>query len=278
MKKTKSVIVHITTTEDNTYKSSRTEYDIAGNIILEEEYSEEGEIESKIESVFDKKSNLIEQKQYTDNELLTDHRVMVRDEEGILLQTNVFFSDGSKSILTKSLDEAQNLEETKEIDEDGQLESREVHHFNGDKQTILHEIYNFDNKLTEAFRFTYNDQGRVARREQLDQRKKLLLYTDFTYDEEGRTTLRTNHNRKGKLSDFLKVDYDEKGQVIEQNFSGKFFFKFEYDTKGNTVLEERMNANNEIDYQSRFEYDEDNNLKQEINLQFSKVLSYEYFD
>ena len=278
MKKIKSIIAHVTTSEDHTYKSSHTEYDIAGNIILEEEFSEDGELETKIESVFDSKNRLIEQKQYTDNDVLTDHRVMILDEDGMLIQTNVFFSDGSKSIITKSVDEAQNLEETKEIDEDGQLETREVLHFDDNKQTILHEIYNFDNKLTEAFRFTYNDQGRVSRREQLDQRRKLLLYTDYTYDEEGRTTVRTNHNRKGKLSDFLKVVYDEKGQVVEQNFSGKFFFKFEYDTKGNTLLEERMNADNVIEYQSRFEYDENNNLKQETNLQFTKVLSYEYFD
>jgi len=278
MKKIKNIETHITNSEDLTYKSARSEYDIAGNITLEEEYSEEGEIETKIESIYDEKGNLCDQKQYTDNDLLTDHRVMTRDEDGNLLETNVFFADDSKSIITKSIDESQSFEETKEIDEDGQLETREVMHFNDDKQTILHEIYNFDNKLTEAFRFTYNDQGQVSRREQLDQRKKLLLYTDFTYDEEGRTTLRTNHNRKGKLSDFLKVDYDEKGQVVEQNFSGKFFFKFEYDTKGNTVLEERMNANNDVDFQSRFEYNEDNNLKQEINLEFTKVLSYEYFD
>lgn len=266
------------TQEIKEYLSEIIEYDILENPIIQEEYTPEGEIELRIHSSYDSKGNLIEQKQTIENGELADHKIFHRNDSGKVIRTEIFFQDGSKSIVNLIKDPEKNTEEHVEVDEDGELESRELNYLNENKQIILKETYSYENKLTEAFKYEYNQKGMLIRRDQLDQRKKLFLYTEYEYDEYGRTVFRANRNRKGKISEFLKVDYDDKGQVIKQNFSGKYFFIFEYDQKGNTVLEERYDAENQLEYQSRFEYDENNRLTREVNLEFTREITYQYHE
>ena len=276
--KVKTIETRIQTKDDQNYLSEISEIDLYGNTTLNKEYNSEGELESSIESLFDSEGRLIEQKQLIENGELADHKFHFRNESGEIIRTETLFQGGSKSIQTMVFDQEKNTEELLEVDEDGELESKEINHLSEEKHIELKEIYNYDNKLTEAFKYEYDQKGQLIRRDQLDHRKKLLVYTEYEYDESGRTVFRANRTRKGRLSEFLKTEYDENGAVIKQNFSGKFFFIFEYDKKGNTVLEERYNTDDQMEYQSRFEYDENNLLQREVNLEFTRELSYQFHE
>ena len=65
---------------------------------------------------------------------------------------------------------------------------------------------------------------------------------------------------------------------MKQNIGGKYSFVFEYDAGGRTILEERYLADQQLEYQSRFEYDDDGRMIKEVNLDFTKNFNYEFFD
>lgn len=265
-----------TTTPENTqgFISNIKEFDRNGNLVLEADFSGPGLPESKIVNLYDDQNRLIEKKQYTEGDELADHQVFFRNQDGQLLKTEVHYPDGSKSIIVEKTDGRKS--ETIEEDEDGELESKEVNHFNKDGLVELRELYDFNHNLVEAYTFEYNEAKQLVRRDQLDRKKKLFLYTLFEYDQKGRNTKRANFNRKGKLSDFLAVEFDENDQIVKQNFGGKFHFIFGYDQNGNTILEERLRADGEMEYRSTFEYDEEGRLRKEVNTDFIRETTYEF--
>lgn len=276
-KKIKRSVTTTTIKGETGFISAIVEYDQNGNTIREEEYLGPNELQSRILSTYDDQNRLIEQKQFTEEEGWADHRIIHRNEAGEVEKTEVRFPDGSISMIFEKSNPDNRTTEVIEEDEEGELEGREVNHLNENKQLALREIFNFNNKLSEAFRYEYDDAGQLVRREQLDRKKKLVLYTLFEYDEKGQTIKRANYNRKNKLSDFLTIEYDEKGQVTRQNFSGQFSIVFEYDDQGNTILEERYRADGELEYQSRFEYNEEGKVVKETNQEFTKETTWEYF-
>ena len=261
--------------DEEGYLSQVTEFDAAGNQLLLIDYLPDGSIENKIDSKYDD-NNLLEEKQYTDEETLTDHKCYFRNQDGQIERIEITYQDGSVAIQTHRIDPKTNTETIEELHENGDLEFREVLEYDKDKNLKARDVYDFNNKLKEAFTYTYNEGGLLVNRKQLNPKRKLEIETRYEYNGNGLISYRANLNRKGKLSDFLKVEYDANGQVIKQNFSGKFFFTFEYDAQGNAVLEERYSAGNELEYQSRFEYDDNNQMIKEINSAFVRELHYSY--
>lgn len=276
-KKIKQVISTITYTGLTPYVSEVREYDERGNLVLEEEYADQGTLQNRTRSVFDEHNRLIEQTQIIEGEELADQKIFVRNEQGDITLTEVRYPDGSLSRIRQETDTEALTETLVEEDEDGELESREVNYYNQNKQLIAREIYDFSDKLTEAFTFEYDPNGHLIRRDQLDKRKKLILYTAYQYDDQGRTIRRTNFNRKGKVSDYLLIQYNEAGQVVRQDFSGQFYFTFAYDADGRTVLEERYQAGGEREYQIRFEYSAEGELIRESTDEQVKEIQYTYY-
>ena len=272
----KKIEIHTHPVGEEIYLKEISEFDERGNLILQEEYLPDGSIENKTESWYDGDNRILEEKQYTDEGVLADHKKYNRNEQGELLKVEIAYQDGSKAFQTSHIDPDSLLETIEEKDEDDELEFRELNQYNSDKQLLSKEVYDFNNKLKEAFTYEYNSDGNLVKRAQFDHKRKPELQTEYKYNENGLMVYRANRNRKGKLSDFLKVEYDSKGQVVKQSFSDNFFFVFEYDTNGNAVLEERLSANNEMEYQSRFEYDENKQLIKEINAGFTRELTYHY--
>ena len=208
-KKIHRIEIRTQTQGEDKYLNELSVFDHSGNPTLQEEYSVEGEVESRIESKYDDEGRLIEQKQLIENGELADHKVFTRDDSGKIIRTEIYFQGGSKSIQTNIYDPEEKTLELLEVDEDGELETKEVSHLNEEKLVLLKEIYNYEDKLTEAFRYSYDQHGNMIRRDQLDHRKKLIIYTEYEYDDSKRVVIRASRNRKGKLSDFLKIDYDE---------------------------------------------------------------------
>jgi len=263
--------------DSESYISQIVHYDRAENEIARYEYHGPNEFESKVETRFNENNQVVEVATYLDEHEIAERKVYVRNQNGQIEQVNIEFSDGSISVQTIERDADNNTENWIERDEDGELESREFLKFDKDGKVILRELYDFNDKLTEAYEYEYNPDGEMSIRRQLDDRRKLILETEFKYSESGMLLLRVSRNRRGDLSDFLKIEYNEKDQVVRQSFSGKYNFVYEYDEKGNAVIEEEFSGDI-LDNRITSEFDANNQVVLEDQVKFSKRYEYEYYD
>ncbi|MCX6225707.1 MAG: hypothetical protein NTV01_13315 [Bacteroidia bacterium] len=263
--------------DSESFTSQIVHYDRAGNEIARYDYHGRDEFESKVETKFNEKNHVIEVTTYLDEHEIAERKVYIRNNDGQVEQVNIEFTDGSVSVQTIVRDIENNTENWVERDEDDELESREFLKFNAEGKLILRELYDFNDKLTEAFEYEYNPDGGMSIRRHLDERYKLILETEFKYSETGLLLLRVSRNRRGDLSDFLKIEYNENGQVIRQSFSGKYTFVYEYDDQGNAVVEEEYTGDT-MDNRITSEYNSNNRIILEDQLKFIKSFEYEYYD
>ena len=263
--------------DSESFISQIVHFDRAGNEIAHYEYHGRDVFESKVETRFNVNNQVIEVTTYLDEHEIAERKVYVRNKDGKTEQVNIVFTDGSVSVQTIERDEENNTENWIERDEDDELESREFLKFNTEGKLILRELYDFNDKLTEAFEYEYNPDGEMSIRRHLDERRKLILETEFKYSESGMLLLRVSRNRRGDLSDFLKIEYNDKNLVVRQSFSGKFIFIYEYDEDGNVVVEEEYSGDT-MDNRITSEYDSNNRIVLEDQVKFSKRFEYEYYD
>lgn len=259
------------------YISQIIQYDRTGNEIARFEYRGPNEFESKVETKYDQNNQVTEVTTYLDEHEIAERKVYIRNPDGQVEQVNIEFTDGSVSVQTIERNGENNTENWIERDEDDELESREFLKFNAEGKVILRELYDFNDKLTEAFEYEYNPEGEMSVRRHLDERRKLILETEFKYSESGLLILRVSRNRRGDLSDFLKIEYNDKQQPVRQSFSNKYIFVFEYDDQGNAVVEEQFSGDL-MDNRITSEYDSNNRILLEDQIKFSRQFEYENYD
>lgn len=259
------------------FTSQIVHYDRAGNEIARYEFNGPDSFESRTETRFDERNQIEEVTSYLDEHQIAERKTYVRNSEGLIDQVNIEFTDGSVSVQTIERDIQNRTENWIERNEDDELESREFLKFNSNGKVILRELYDFNDKLKEAYEFEYNERNDVAVRRQLDERRKLILETEYRYTDSGELRLRVSRNRRGELSDFLKIEYDDNGHVLRQSFSDKYIFKYEYDENGNVVVEEEYSGET-LDNRITSEYDADNRLIPEEQAKYSKRFEYQYYD
>ena len=226
MRKVKKLEVTITDIEGKSFTSEITSFDENGNTIENIEFEDEGIIQNKVLTKYDDKNRLLEELVYTDGNFLSEHKKHIYNGDGKLDRLEINYQDGSTSVQYMKKNADNNSEEWIEEDEDGELESKEVVHNDQDGRIVKREVFDYRNKLKEAFEFEYDENGDLVERKQFDHRRKLIMITEYEHDENKNLVFRANKNRKGKLSDFVVIDYDENGQVIKQNIGGKYSFVF----------------------------------------------------
>jgi hypothetical protein len=263
--------------DEEPFVSQIVNYDRQGNEIARYEYRGPGEFESKVETRFDESSRIMETTTYLDEHEIAERKTYSRDADGSVTQVNIEFTDGSVSIQNIERDPEKRTENWIERDEDDELESREFLRFNEQGKAVLREMYDFNDKLREAFEMEYNEAGVLCKRRHLDERRKLILETEFKYSETGQLILRVSRNRKGDLSDFLKIEYNERDQVVKQTFSGKYTFVYEYDENGNAVVEEEYTGDS-MDNRITSEFDAGNRVVLEEHIKFSRQFEYEFYE
>lgn len=275
--KTRRVVTTLKEEGAEPFTSQMTQYDNEGREISNTVYEGPDLFESKTEIKYDEKGLVAEELTFEDESTMTERKCFTRRDDGEIERIVVFFADGTQSIKTVERDHEALTESWVEKDEDDELESRELLHYNNDKLLQKRELFDHRDKLTEAYEYEYNEAGEVSKRRQLDNRRKLVVETEITYTDSGLLELRANRNRKGQLSDFIKMEYDEKGQVTRQNISNKYFFEFEYDDHGNVLVEERY-VGDELENRTTFKYNDNNLPVLEEHPDFIKEYQYEYYE
>ena len=263
--------------ETEPFVSQIINYDPEGRELANYQYSGSGIFESKNETKYDSKGAVIEEVTYQDEHEIAERKTYARNQKGEIIRIDSTFTDGSVSIFTFERDPVKRTENRIERDEDGALESRELLQFDEEGRIIRRELYDYRDKLTEAYTYEYNESGQLIHRRQLDQRGKLVIDTTYQYTETGLLQLRANRNRKGHLSDFIKMEYDTNGRVVLQNLSNKYFFEFEYDRNGNPIVEERY-AGDELDNRTTYDHDAENRLIREEQPDLIREYHYEFYE
>ena len=263
--------------ESEPFTSQVIHYDREGREIAHYDYSGAGRLEGKSETKFDQHGQVVEEATYQDESQIAERKLYTRNEKGGIVRVDISFSDGSQSVRTVDRDDINHTENIVEVDEEEEMESREFQQFSPDGKLVVRELYDYHNKLLEAFEYFYDEEGRLITRKQLDNRRKLLIETEFRYNAADQIEFRANRNRKGQLSDFLKIEYNELGQVTRQNLSGQYFFSFQYDGNGNIVVEERY-LGEALDHRTSYEYNAQNQLVQEDQPELIKEYHYELYD
>ncbi|MFO7615690.1 MAG: hypothetical protein R6V75_00390 [Bacteroidales bacterium] len=272
-----TVTTHPKDGESEPFISQIIHYDRLGNEIAHYEFRGPDEFDSKTETRYDPEGRILEQTTYQDVNDILERKVYARDELGRVARVDIFYPDGSLSVQTIERDEAARTENWIERDEEDELESREFLKFNEKGQVILRELYDYRDKLTEAYEYEFDESGNLIRRRQLDDRRKLIIETEFQYNESGLLLLRANRNRRGDLSDYLKMEYNEQGQVVKHSFSGKYTFLFEYDEQGNVAVEEQYQGS-QLDNRTTYEYNSLNRVLIEEQASLIKTYAYDEFE
>lgn len=264
------------------YLIQQVSYNQKGEIIQEEDYNENSEIINKIVHHFDDQGFVVKEEIFFSEDEIAESRNIEHDASGKPIRIEQFYSEGGSSFVDFKYDENGRLLERKVSDEDEteQLETRTYDEKGNLKQI---EIYNYD-QLSEKTEFihdgdevlivksilgefgweitkTYNKNEKIVKVEHLDEKGKVVSYSDYIEDAENHIT--TVVERSGSLLNKYQIETDEHGNILSQ-------MDFTADGDLKSQLINRYDGNHNIIFSSY------RSLIQEVNIINSYSLIYIY--
>ena len=221
------------------------ERDTAGNILLQEQYNDQGQVEQSISRSFNEAGHLLEETHSSYGEDPHQRLVHHYDDQDKITKVDVHFLDGSISYqqFTRNKEERTVLIEV--VDEDGELEGKEFRKFDDEGRTLVETIH--------------DDEG-------------LQKHVETQFDEHGRPLA-----RKGQFADGVEIDwqyqyeYNDKAQVIAasiQDVDGQLVRveRLSYDEAGNTSSHKVEDHKSGYGHIEHYEYDQNNRITRELKL------------
>jgi antitoxin component YwqK of YwqJK toxin-antitoxin module len=244
--------------EERSKRHSHQEFDDQGNLLVEINYSSEGDMTDKSEFRYDEKGRLMETIIYDENEEVLERKVASRDAEGRMLREEVFYLDGSVDTYHYF------------YDEEGQMTALEV--VDDEDSTEYTESYSYeDGKLVKTERFDEN--GNVTFRQedtyvngQLSERK---IWSDeetesytlvHRFNERGLREQELRYNSKDQLIERNIFEDDGTGRIvriIEENKLRKNTTDFSFDDQGRLVHQVECDINGAVNHEVNRNYDEE---------------------
>ena len=258
--------------------SSYIEYDNQGNPILAINYLPDGDIESKTMSEFNDKGQLIHQRDYISEDEIGEDSKFIRNEKGELIRIDKSFADGSESVIThKRSEDKRNLEITT-LDEDGELEEKEIYLFDKNDKMLEKEVYDYNNKLQEKYVNEYDEKGNLIKQTEYGKGGEFILESELTYDDEGNVIRQISYNRKRQITHKLLFTYDEKNRVVKQQFGNSYIIETIYNDEDNSRTERKIGANGIEEDETKSKYDENGNILEESDGFYITKYEYEFFE
>lgn len=252
------------------------EFDENGNHIHNVEYDESGEIAIEVKSVYNEMKK--PQTEYTQNNLdgIGEKKSFTYNSEGRLSMEKIENDGGWISVRKyERLNDGKTIRISM-FDEDDELEELTVIEFN-DKGDILSTTnYDEDEKQIDVLKNTYDTEGKLLLREELDNKGRLEKAHHYYHTEENKISAVKTLNRKGKTLDWVKLAYNEDGKPIEQSTMSGAKIKIEYPEKMKTV-ETHINPGGEDVNKTTTNFDEDGNIIEEATTDKVTTYVYEYY-
>lgn len=277
MKKIKTRTAYASPVKDPDYrfKKSFLKYDENENLLEEEIYLNEGELESKSAFKYNEKGSVIEETSYMTYEEISETTRYTRDENDQIMETIVEYGDGSKTIKTHQKEG--NRETISFVDDDDEFEGKEIIEYD-DKGNILEKtIINEDNIIEE--KMVYEREGdRIIKRTEYGENGEFVAVYEYTYDHNDNLLERIGYNAKDEIIESLYFTYDEDNNLVEQQLGDFYIVRLEYDEKGNVITEERCNLQGGLEHTTTYEYDEEGNILKENAVLYNTIYEYEFYD
>jgi len=149
--------------------------------------------------------------------------------------------------------------------------------YNDEGKIVRESEYDDRGKLKTAQINTFDENGKLIRQEEYEKKmKKPVSIKEFTHTETGEIASVIMKNRKGKITDQFVLEYDEDNRVISQKSALSGNILIEYDT--NYRKETFTDAAGKVQNETEFYYDDSGNLIREKNQMLEKDHTIEYFE
>ena len=235
-----------------------------GDVVLEEKFAADGELEERNTYAFNSKGKLLEHSLLYAAEDATEKRVLTRDDDGkLLVETKYYGGDAGEH--TEYVYNAQGEPiERKNFDEEGTFISRDV--FTYDEKGGLTEQVTKDDKdqITSRTTFTSRDDKTIEQCE-YDGSEKLISRTVAKFNDAGKEVSSVQTTPDGKLISSIVSIYDDRGNLLERQYKD-FYSKtvrYQYDDQNRCTMQELFDGNGVLLRKNMYEFDEAGNLSRE---------------
>lgn len=187
----------------------------ADQIVREERYNSDGDLNTLTLNVYDENNNLVQSEQYDQDNILLQKTINYYDDHQQLIQQGNFFGEGEFEYITKYVyDNNNNLLRLEMYDgDDLDYVEKEMEYNNG---RLVQEIENDDygNKLY-VNKYTYNDNGQLIKHVRDEIQNKDRRTYEFSYDENGNRIKDLIYDYGNSLIAKIYRQFDEQNRQVE---------------------------------------------------------------
>jgi hypothetical protein len=246
------------------YLESVVKLDDKDNLLAEEKFDNQGELEERNTYNYDGNGKLLEHILFYAVEDATERRVLKRDEKGrVIEEVKMYGADaGDKS--TYSYNDKDLLIEKGSYDEEGVFMGREQFIYDDKDSLAEHHKYDADNKLEERSVFVQKEDKSIELL-QYDGKDKLVSKTITKLTEDGKEQSSVQTTADGKLISSVDSVFDEKGNVKERHFKDFYSktMRYEYDDQNRCIMQELFDGSSVLLRKNIYEFDDAGNLVKE---------------
>lgn len=250
--------------EEYWYINSYNEYDVDGNLLVEIEYLESGELENKVTYKYNKKGRVVEQYNYSTIDEITEKFIYERDDSDNIIEVTIEYLDGSKSFKKYERSPTENTEIITIVGEEGEFEGKEFRKFNVNQDKLEEVIYNEDGKIEQKFVFEYDEEFNLINQKDYGEDGEFLYEIKNKYNEKGKLVEEHRFDHNNEILRRSVYTYNEEGGIQEIQlvdaayYPQGYILKFEENKTERTTKEERFFVNGELDFKLVSRYDENN--------------------
>jgi hypothetical protein len=276
--------------EEASYLYHESRFDEKGHAVSHTRYDANGMMEERVEYVYNEKGEMMMETLFHDETEFTEQRKIRRNENGVVVEEQLYYMDGSVSKTTFELDDhGLHLVRTM-TDEEGTEEENETFAHDVQQRLIAAVKKDPQGNIISGREMKYNADGKVIEQRDFQTEDHYDVTNHYTYDESGKTLSMIQKNGKGDLLSSIHNTYDEKGlllkRVIKDQNNGMSLHvaQYAYDENGNMQEEEITNASGQTLRKTLFEYNEEGNNSSMLTYAADasessrERMEYEYFD
>ncbi len=273
MPKIKSITttIHHNFTPEQGLPAFYEERDAQQNVLLQLQYDSTGELESRVVRSFDEQGKLVEELQYSQNDVPDQVISTSYDAAGRPAQQKIKYLDGSYSFRNYTRDEAANSETITTIDEENFEEGKEFRRYDSEGRT-LEEVIEEEGEPIQEIETTYDDHGRPLTQSGYykDDYEFDRVYS-YQLDEQGRIAQAEVHSEVGELLRRETYRFDERGNLCEQQIESfadgvNLTNSWEHDLDNRMTLHRRTLPGGNLQSEVQYRYDERGLLAEEERL------------
>ncbi len=269
------------------HKYTRTTFTEEGQLLTEERFNEEEELEEKYEKRYDDKGRLREEITYLEEDMVAEHMTYERDAGGNVVRAFKHYQDGEKDTIEYKRDSDGRLLEKVTIDSFREVEAREVIDYSSDRVSDR-KVYEYDELVLEES-YEYDDDGNMTEHSKWTVEDENARFRNV-FDPRGNLLQAMKYDLQGKLLSIVKYRYVENRLVgiIEETPYGTNTTTLVHDEHGNPVEQAEVDQDGELNNKATRKYNADGevteaeifiNLKgRGVNQHYTLKYEYEYYD